>query len=348
MNFRSSLVMDQNLQYSHTCSFLQIFTKMAINYDIRNVGETSGIIKDLQENGFSVVKDVLTNEECDLAISGAWDWLESMDSGINRNEPKSWNGVNWPRNIHGLIQHYKVSFSKWVCDVRVNENVQKVFSGIWGDDNLISSFDGVCIKRPHELTTCRPASINDKSWFHTDQAKSTAFNVPSVNGWNCIQSGVNLEHSSEGDARFRVLSGSHLLHSSAPWNGDNKDWYKLSKDDIDWYISNGCVDMQISCPKGGMVLWDSRAIHCSTNASKDRINKGRFRFTVFVCMIPRSHLVSKTAIKRKRAFDDSRVTSHWPSKFNLFGKHPRMYGKIDKCKTPVVHEDSRKKMKKLV
>lgn len=62
-----------------------------------------------------------------------------------------------------------------------------------------------------------------------------------------------------------MLSGSHLLHAEAPWEGTSKDWYKLTVEDRQWYVEKGCVDIKVTCEKGGVVLWDSRVIHANTN-----------------------------------------------------------------------------------
>lgn len=118
------------------------------------------------------------------------------------------------------------------------------------------------------------------SWLHTDQSKQTAAREHTRNGWNCIQSGINLEDTCVGDGSFRVLSGSHLLHAEAPWVGDKKNWYKLSGEEVKWYMDKGCTDLSITCTKGSMVLWDSRAIHASTNVMKGR-EFPRFRYTCF-------------------------------------------------------------------
>jgi len=44
-------------------------------------------------------------------------------------------------------------------------------------------------------------------------------------------------------------------------------------------------------------------------------------------MTPRSLAKAKDLDKRKKAFDDIRMTSHWPHKPKLFPKIPQTYGK---------------------
>ncbi|CAM9177576.1 unnamed protein product [Ectocarpus sp. 13 AM-2016] len=300
----------------------------------RGVEEAALIINDLVTNGYSVVGGVLSSDDCTQAVDGTWAWLASLGSGIEPSNPKTW--VLWPKSFgHGLVQHYGIGQAPFFWEVRMNKNVRGVFESLWGTPDLVTSFDGVCIRRPPEMTRCRHESKKDQPWLHCDQSKQTVGKVPTVNGWQCIQGGVNLEASDEGDACFRVLSGSHTLHASAPWQGTSKDYYALADSEIDWYKSQGCVDTKVTCPKGGMVLWDSRAIHSNTNPVKGRNNPGRFRYTLFVCMIPRSHLSIECAEKRRNAFQENRTASHWPARMTLFGKNPNTYGKEDPCSAPV-------------
>lgn len=121
------------------------------------------------------------------------------------------------------------------------------------------------------------------------------------------------------------------MHANAQWEGTSKDWYKLSDSELNRYIDNGCIDTKVTCPKGGMVLWDSRAIHGSTDAVKNRMKSGRFGYTCFVCMNPRRYITPKIAKRRRKAFIERRTTSHWPARSNLFSKTPCTHGNIDHC-----------------
>ncbi|CAM9106687.1 unnamed protein product, partial [Ectocarpus sp. 13 AM-2016] len=263
----------------------------------------------------------------DEAVGGLWGWLGSLGSGIDRSNSDTWGSDRWPKSAgHGILVNYKIGQAPFVGDVRMNANVRKVFGGLWGTEDLTTSFDGVCVMRPPKLTKCRFQPSLAKSWLHTDQSKETVGKVPTMHGWQCIQGGVNLEASGEGDGCFRVLSGSHLLHAAAPWVGTSKDWYKLSESDFKWYQEQGCVDLLVTAPKGSITLWDSRVIHANTNLVRGREHP-RFRYTTFVCMTPRSQVSSRDAKRRRDAFKNDRTTSHLPSRMRLCGKEPQTYGK---------------------
>ena len=74
-----------------------------------------------------------------------------------------------------------------------------------------------------------------------------------------------------------------------------------------------------------MVLWDSRTIHCGTEPIKGRDNQ-KFRNVVYVCMLPRSFTTESNLKKKRKAFEELRMTTHWPHKPKLFPINPRTYG----------------------
>ena len=90
-----------------------------------------------------------------------------------------------------------------------------------------------------------------------------------------------------------------------------------------------CNDYRIKCPKGSLVLWDSRLIHSGALPLKNRKNKN-IRSIVYLCYMPRSLIdnksINKILNKRKKAFEELRMTSHWPTKYKLFPINPRTYG----------------------
>jgi len=62
-------------------------------------------IKQLEREGFMVVRGVLSEEEVEKALSGIWDFIEGLESGVSRDDPTTWTRQRWPDNIHGIIQN---------------------------------------------------------------------------------------------------------------------------------------------------------------------------------------------------------------------------------------------------
>jgi len=128
--------------------------------------DTKKLLHDLDENGFCVIENIFTEEQCLHHISAIWDWFEKLGTGIDRNNPHTWNDNNWIPSDKGIIKFF-VGYTQFIWNIKTNENVMNVFKCIWNNDDLLSSFDGINILRPsiyyHEEW---------KPWFHCDQPLS--------------------------------------------------------------------------------------------------------------------------------------------------------------------------------
>jgi hypothetical protein len=123
------------------------------------------------------------------------------------------------------------------------------------------------------------------------------------------------------------MEGSHKFHKEFKERFDikeKKDWYKLSQSQQSFY--DNCSIANIKCPKGSLVLWDSRTIHCGIESSKGRPTP-KNRYVAYLCYMPRKLATKANLKKKQKAFEDLRTTSHNPCSGRLFGKSPQTYGK---------------------
>jgi len=67
-------------------------------------------------------------------------------------------------------------------------------------------------------------------------------------------------------------------------------------------------------------------MHQGIEPIKER-KKDNFRCVVYVCMTPRSLCNNSNLNKKISAFNNLRMTTHWPHKVKLFSKLPQTYGK---------------------
>ena len=83
---------------------------------------------------------------------------------------------------------------------------------------------------------------------------------------------------------------------------EKDNWYKLTEEQEQFYLNKGCLERAIKCPKGSMVFWDSRTIHCGIEPTKNREQQNT-RCVVYLCYMPRE-LSNQTQIKKKmKAFE---------------------------------------------
>jgi hypothetical protein len=256
-----------------------------------------------------------------------WEFLETItakfDVPIKRADQATWSSYYDLFTLHSmLMQHWKVGHAQFVWNVRQNRKVASIFAHLWRvpEEELIVSFDGVSFHMPPEVTKRGHYRGND--WFHTDQSLRNS-------DFQCAQGWVTGLDVRQGDATLTFLEESHNLHEELAdtiTTPKAEDWYKLSAEEIKWFESKGCSRRDITCPKGSVVLWDSRTIHAGKEALKERAQMN-FRCVVYVCYVPHSFISETNRKKKLRYLGEMRMTSHWPDKIKVFPVNPRTYGK---------------------
>ena len=284
------------------------------------------ILSFLDKYGYAIIPNILTEQECDDNIKLIWKWLENLGTDIKQNDPSTWKGMKWPSNIHGIIQHHRIGHTDFAWNVRSHKNVYKAFSKIWNTNKLLVSYDGACIMKPPEITGYW---TRNTSWFHTDQSYRDSSK-------KCIQGLITLEDMGSMDGTLKVLAGSHKYHkdfvkykkeTNPELKAASNNWYKLKNDELEWYLKQDDIkEIRIDAPKGSLVLWDSRTIHQNSPPLKGREHP-RWRYVIYACMLPSSNSTSNDLKKKIKAFNELRMTTHWPYPVYLFQDKPRTYGK---------------------
>ena len=280
----------------------------------------------LAKYGVAIIPSLLDDTECDKMVSGMWDTLEDISqtwpTPITRDNSASWRNIRELFPLHSmLIQHWSIGHAQFIWDLRQNPKCADVFAKVWdtAPEDLLSSFDAASFHMPSEITGI---GWHRSTWYHSDQSFVTR-------GFKCAQSWVTAFDVNRGDATLAFYEGSNNYHSElgdAFGITDTANWYKIDDEaKINFYKERGCVPKRIMCPKGSMVLWDSRTIHCGVEPIKERAAPN-FRCVAYLCYMPRSMATKKTLDKKIKAFEEMRMTSHWPCEVKLFAKMPRTYG----------------------
>jgi ectoine hydroxylase-related dioxygenase (phytanoyl-CoA dioxygenase family) len=296
---------------------------------------TENLRKTINTYGVAIIPNVLNEEECNAIVNGIWDFFEHITQDwttpIKRDNQRSWNEFYKLFPSHSmLVQHWGIGHSQISWDLRQNEKIVEIFSQFWKckPSDLLVSFDGLSFNLPPEIT--KRGWNKNNTWYHSDQTYTD-------NDFKCIQSWVTGLDVNDGDATLSIMEGSNKYHKEFAEKfqvTDKKNWYKLSREQEEFYFEKGCHYKNIMCPKGSLVFWDSRTIHCGIEAVKTRAQPN-FRAIVYLCYMPRSIATSADLKKKQKAFEELRSTSHWPSKPTLFGKIPNTYGNEVPITTPV-------------
>jgi hypothetical protein len=295
-----------------------------------------GLRATIEEYGVAIIENILTEEECSSIVSGLWDYFEHITQNweipINRDNRASYKEIYKLYPLHSMLfQYFNSGHAQISWDMRQHPSILEIFSHFWEvpRDELLVSFDGFSFNIPPEYTN-RGWNLNN-TWYHSDQSFLR-------NEFECIQSWVTGLDVNEGDATLAFMEKSNQFHKEfREWkcNGEKEvsnrekeifkdNWYKLSHEDEQFYLDKGCQYKKIICKKGSIIFWDSRTIHCGTEAMKRRPNPN-FRAVIYICYIPKYLYSERDKKKRRNAFLELRTTNHWGNK--LFGKNPRTYGK---------------------
>lgn len=312
-----------------------------MSYEFNKYACTTDTLKaTLDTFGVAIIPSVLTSEECEKMVSGFWDFFEHITQHwkvpLRRDNTTTWREFYKLLPLHSmLIQHFDVGHIQALWDIRQNPNIVNIFADFWKctPEELLVSFDGLSFHLPPEET--QRGWNKNNTWYHTDQSYTTS-------EFQCIQSFVTGLDIEDHDATLSIYEGSHRLHHAFQQqyqSKDKKDWYKLSKEQEAFY--GACSIKHIKCPKGSLVLWDSRTIHCGIEAYRERLHP-KLRAVGYVCYMPRNMATEAQLSKKKKAFEELRTMTHHPCKGKLFGKSPRTYGNIiedvDRVDRPVVTE----------
>eukprot|EP01102_Stenamoeba_stenopodia_P014460 TRINITY_DN4804_c0_g1_i1.p1 TRINITY_DN4804_c0_g1~~TRINITY_DN4804_c0_g1_i1.p1 ORF type:complete len:378 (-),score=72.37 TRINITY_DN4804_c0_g1_i1:232-1365(-) len=128
--------------------------------------EPAAIRQFFDEFGFVVVRDVLSQAEAEATVSDLWRILET-DSEMRRDDPRTWS--RWPSTgmpQYGQVQHAPI-FAESFLNNRQNENVHRVFSLLFGRENLLVSHDRGCLFRPTKHVPTAPLSFSESSSLKT-------------------------------------------------------------------------------------------------------------------------------------------------------------------------------------
>ena len=317
----------------------------SVDYSDPNL--TANIQSNILNYGVCVVTGVLDNNECINMVNGMVNTLTyvtaDLDEPFDINNPGTYKTLkkNLLPKKGKLYQNWGLGQAQFCWDVRCNPKIIDVFSRICGTDDLTVSMDGFSFIPPPEANNDH-FSYQSQHNYHIDQSGKKP-NLESVQGW------VTALDVEDGDATLVAMICSHFFHSEycKTYNlYPSSDWISLKNDHLDFFKQKGCYEHRFTCPKGSLVLWDSRTVHYGSGPLVGRPNP-KFRSIIYVCYTP-SNLMTERYRKRKIEIFESRgssgyrrMTTHCPHKPHMHDEIPRLYGrekpKIRYLPDPVIH-----------
>eukprot|EP01122_Echinamoeba_exundans_P011570 TRINITY_DN4640_c0_g1_i1.p1 TRINITY_DN4640_c0_g1~~TRINITY_DN4640_c0_g1_i1.p1 ORF type:complete len:414 (-),score=58.34 TRINITY_DN4640_c0_g1_i1:1522-2763(-) len=283
----------------------------------------------LKENGYVVIKNVLSPQKVEEVQGKVWDFLESLGTGIKRNDKSTWVNANWPNTFsNGIISHYGVGQSEASWTVRVEPRVRQVYETIFGGRrDLLVSFDGINVFRPPS-DGGKEKWVTNGLWPHLDQNyhMGELFHKQGIS----VQGAINLLDSGPEDGGFICIPGSNKLFehifTTYEFGGERnkaaRHFVQMRPDHKMWTTDEklsklSCV--KVSAGAGDLILWDSTVIHWNTPVTNlKKKYEGLARCAVYICMAPAQQVSRPGELEMLRKLrlagvEGFQTTSHWPT-----------------------------------
>lgn len=292
-----------------------------------STSEGQSYLKDLEEQGYCVIPEVLSRDEAEMLYQRVWhEFIEQAWPNCRMDDRSNWKETFPMHNRMGIFAG-PAGQTQVMWDLRQDPRIVGIFAGIWNTDDLIVSMDGLSFMCPQEI---RKGYI--EPWPHVDQAilqrqdNVAHSNLPPLGFVSesslktqpyTIQGQFLFEDSYEGDGGFYCIPRSHLRFSElAPqleglWtlpitNAERKEMrLKLL---TSFFGDSG---KQIKAPKGSLILWDSRTVHWNQHADVNR-TESKVRMVGYLCYVPKSRMSAADQAQRLLAFQLGVSTGHNP------------------------------------
>eukprot|EP01006_Ploeotia_vitrea_P009126 TRINITY_DN21474_c0_g1_i1.p1 TRINITY_DN21474_c0_g1~~TRINITY_DN21474_c0_g1_i1.p1 ORF type:complete len:392 (+),score=52.35 TRINITY_DN21474_c0_g1_i1:46-1221(+) len=253
------------------------------NFDVEDV---EGYLEHFREYGFVVVRDVVSEEDVDKTVHEMWtaDTLLGQYTGLNREDPTTWQDDNWPSTYNGFLDSINQREEQMCWENRQNPRLVKVFQNILGDQKLWVSGDRYGILRPTkgikfgnetdengQTKDClqdKPEWRTQDRWLHWDQ------NPWSQPGFAGVQGILSLCEHTPDTGGFACIP--QFQQRFKEWSENNPEGSIADcKSTTNPFVIPLTDAMQkepvpIIQPKGSLLVWDSRLPHQNYPNSSDK------------------------------------------------------------------------------
>ena len=252
--------------------------------------------KYLVDEGYVVIKDILSLEEHDTVFNLFRNDINLVSSAFDILDSSTWKIENTPLMYgKGMAVFNGFGQSDFMWKLRTNPNIQNIFKKVHNCEELVTSLDG--------FSLFVNKNQKSKSWLHIDQNP--------INTIYSIQGSYNLFEVGEQDSGFIVNPKSHLTYNAEVEH--KKDWIIVDQEE---FLTS---TVKLVIPKNCFTLWNSKLIHSNTGipktnqTSKEHIN----RLTAYITYLPKEKRTQEILGKRIEAYKNGKTTSHWANKCEL-------------------------------
>lgn len=301
-------------------------------YEATNIEDVKSKLK---QYGICYVPNVLTEEECVQMISGTWDFLEHLtqkdDIPVKRHKPYSWTNLATLCPLSDMLYHYwNAGQSQHLWNIRQNEKILKIFSLFWDctPEELLVSFDGFAFLPPPEVTGTGFAQANSKQ-YHIDQSLTRPY-------FDGIQSFVTAYDINDNDATLSFYESSHkLIVEFIDQFGirSDGDWVRFEPKEVNFFASK-CKEIQMKCPAGSLVIWDSRLVHTPMKPNRNR-EISNTRCISYLSYSKKDRIQEEKLLQKIEAFENMYTSNHYAHNPGYFNEVPPNHTRVEDYVTQI-------------
>ena len=242
-----------------------ITTKTTRAYDVE---DKRGWMMHLAQEGFVVIKDVITQETADetkemvrremCEVSEEWDWNDT-GTWVAQNSPMNWN--------QGGLEYRGFGQSDSMWKMRLESRAHEIFGMYYKTDDLVTSFEGW------------------KMFVTNNQVPLRVMRNQSPPERDVICGMINVMACGENDAGFVCVPGSHMFE------GD------IDIEKMKWEQN------KVVTPERSMILYHSTLIHGMEGISGEHTEgKHMNSLSAGVTFAPANKQTSRALAERMRAY----------------------------------------------
>ena len=277
-----------------------------LRYDVT---ETENIKEHIKTYGFVVIKNISTEHQRTHATELLWKTLHTK-YGWNQYEPRSWtdDAYNLDGNTKtGLID---ISHSDVNWYLRCLDGVNQAFECLYGDDDLVSSFDRMAINRPIE---CMQKSIHaleqevENTPYLWSKDLHTHYNIDGFGENISIYYGfMSLSDTDTNTGTTSIVPCSHTPENANRVNQyylDNVEKLTNTNDPYQYhriFTECGLVPSPVVLKGGDIMIIDTKLYHCGCPPLNFNSNQ-LLRVLSVMSMVPRK-ILSSSILKVRRLY----------------------------------------------
>jgi hypothetical protein len=216
---------------------------------------TQDQINEFNEQGFIIIPNAVSAEECDRCYQEIWEMVE-QNSPARQNDPATWDGQ--PFDTKGFLDTFPIHHLQTIWNMRQDPKIYNYFVDILGKEELLVSIDRVSLKRPGVVKGKAHPEWHRATNYHTDI--NPHFLPPNL----MVQGFVSLLDTDVTQGSLHVIPG--WQWDIEKWAADHMDKKRPPHVKLNWFTDESVTrkrTKQLAFKKGDLLIWNSAVIHGS-------------------------------------------------------------------------------------